>query len=72
MSKSALDNLNGCYEVEPRHGPEHQSDRDPFLVDNNIETFLIVRKVKHPTDPVGTGSKSTTQTPTAGGQVNNS
>jgi len=69
VSKSALDNLNGCYEVEPRHGPERQSDRDPYLTDNNIETFLIVRKIKQQPDTSVPGTKSTTQTPTSGGQV---
>jgi hypothetical protein len=46
ISKAALDNLDDAYEVEPRHAPENLADRDPFLVDNNIDTFLIVRKVK--------------------------
>ena len=38
ISRAAYDNLKGSFEVEPGHG----GDRDPFLADNGIETFLIV------------------------------
>lgn len=40
ISRAAHDNLNGAFEVEPGHGAE----RDAFLAENNIETFLIVGK----------------------------
>ncbi len=42
ISKAALDNLNGAFEVEPGHG----GDRDQFLYDSKIETFLIVGRAK--------------------------
>lgn len=44
ISRAAHDNLKGAFEVEPGHGGE----RDAFLSENNIETFLIVGKAKHP------------------------
>ena len=42
ISKAALDNLKGSFEVEPGNGGE----RDLFLAENNIETFLILGKSK--------------------------
>ena len=42
ISKAAYDNLNGAFEVEPGNGGE----RDIFLAENSIETFLIVGKAK--------------------------
>ena len=61
ISKAALDNLNDTYEVEPRHSPDSLADRDPFLIDNNIETFLIVRKLKQASN----NKPSSPTTPTA-------
>ena len=40
ISRAAYDNLKGTFEVEPGHGGE----RDQFLAENSIETFLIVGK----------------------------
>jgi len=68
ISKAALDNLNETYEVEPRHPPECQGDRDPFLVDNNIETFLIVRKIKQ-TSNAKTSAPTTPTTNQVRGQL---
>ena len=42
ISRAAFDNLKGAFEVEPGNGKE----RDHFLAENNIETFLIVGKTK--------------------------
>ena len=38
ISKAVVDNLDGNYDTEPGHG----EDKDPFLADNGIETYLIV------------------------------
>ena len=38
ISRAAYDNLKGSFEVEPGHG----GDRDTFLADNGIETFLVI------------------------------
>ncbi|TRY71944.1 hypothetical protein TCAL_03937 [Tigriopus californicus] len=40
VSRAVLDNLNGAYDVEPGNG----GDRDQFLADFRIETYLIVGK----------------------------
>ncbi|CAH1237752.1 ADCY5 [Branchiostoma lanceolatum] len=42
ITKATLDYLNGDYEVEPGHGGE----RNNYLRDHNIETYLI--KAQHP------------------------
>ncbi len=42
ISKSALEHLGDSYVVEDGHGGE----RDQFLADNQIETFLIVGRKK--------------------------
>ena len=47
ISRAAYDNLKGAFEVEPGNGGE----RDTFLADNNIETFLIVGKSKPQQQP---------------------
>ena len=38
ISRAAYDNLKGSFKVEPGHG----GDRDAFLADYGIETFLVV------------------------------
>ena len=40
ISKAVLENLNDTFQVEPGNGGE----RDQFLADNQIETYLIVGK----------------------------
>jgi hypothetical protein len=42
VSRSALENLHGAFEVEPGNG----GDRDQFLFDYKVETFLIVGRTK--------------------------
>ena len=42
ISRASLENLNDVFDVEPGSGGE----RDQFLADNNIETFLIVGRKK--------------------------
>lgn len=38
ITKATLQYLNGDYEVEPGYG----GDRNAYLKDNNIETFLVL------------------------------
>ena len=42
ISRAVYDNLKGAFEVEPGNG----RDRDSFLAEYKIETFLIVGKAK--------------------------
>ena len=42
ISRASLESLNDAFDVEPGSG----GDRDQFLADNNIETFLIVGRKK--------------------------
>ncbi len=42
ISKSSLEHLGDAYEVEEGRGGQ----REQFLADNDIETFLIVRRKK--------------------------
>ena len=41
VSESTLKSLGGTYEVEPGHGDE----RDEYLKDHNVKTYLIVEKI---------------------------
>jgi hypothetical protein len=45
------------------------SDRDPFLVDNNIETFLIVRKLRQTMAAAAAGAKTSAPTTPTTNQV---
>ena len=57
ISRASLENLNDAFEVEPGCGGE----RDQFLADNNIETFLIVGESRKRRDRerAANGSKQT-------------
>ena len=58
ISRAALNNLKGAFEVEPGKGGE----RDTYLADNNIETFLIVGKAKPQQQPQSNHTSIGTQT----------
>ena len=55
ISRASLESLNDAFDVEPGSG----GDRDQFLADNNIETFLIVGRKK--TASVGKQSREAIQ-----------
>ena len=57
ISRAAYDNLKGSFKVEPGHG----GDRDAFLADYGIETFLVVPTLEEAEITNTQQSTSTTQ-----------